>query len=218
MMRRLQRIGIGLGSSFLLGIIPVFSTYVLLPLATILVAKTQNIEQSWALFIYIMQSLLTLLSLLWHLAHLHIWIDSDGEEALRASDKKTYSNMPDVLLLFVIYQIMTLPAFLVGSFYYPFVWFEYLRFFAVTLFLAAGLYLLALLLRSVTMALVIIYAYAFFSISFSSKPEFSSLALLKPDAEIYWEELSAVYLWLIPVAVLLLVAGHLIEKKFYRLR
>ena len=76
---------------------------------------------------------------------------------------------------------MTLPAFLVGSFYYPFVWFEYLRFFAVTLFLAAGLYLLALLLRSVTMALVIIYAYAFFSISFSSKPEFSSLALLKPE-------------------------------------
>ena len=56
---------------------------------------------------------------------------------------------------------MTLPAFLVGSFYYPFVWFEYLRFFAVTLFLAAGLYLLALLLRSVTMALVIIYANAF---------------------------------------------------------
>ncbi|MFA6691380.1 MAG: hypothetical protein WCR98_05315 [Saccharofermentanales bacterium] len=76
---------------------------------------------------------------------------------------------------------MTLPAFLVGSFYYPFVWFEYLRFFAVTLFLAAGLYLFALLLRSVTMALVIIYAYAFFSISFSSKPEFSSLALLKPE-------------------------------------
>ncbi|MDD3611946.1 MAG: hypothetical protein PHU38_06215 [Eubacteriales bacterium] len=76
---------------------------------------------------------------------------------------------------------MTLPAFLVGSFYYPFGWFEYLRFFAVTLFLAAGLYLLALLLRSVTMALVIIYAYAFFSISFSSKPEFSSLALLKPE-------------------------------------
>ena len=113
---------------------------------------------------------------------------------------------------------MTLPAFLVGSFYYPFVWFEYLRFFAVTLFLAAGLYLLALLLRSVTMALVIIYAYAFFSISFSSKPEFSSLALLKPDAEIYLEELSAVYLWLIPVAALLLVAGHLIEKKFYPLR
>ncbi|HHU04477.1 MAG TPA: hypothetical protein GXZ81_05635 [Fastidiosipila sp.] len=56
-----------------------------------------------------------------------------------------------------------------------------MRFFAVTLFLAAGLYLLALLLRSVTMALVIIYAYAFFSISFSSKPEFSSLALLKPE-------------------------------------
>ncbi len=210
---RLQRLRIALLSSRLLFLAPLIVVYFLLPTSCISMYQKEGLRESRALFVYLSHSLVTMLSLLWTLSHLQIWIDSEGEEALRASRRKMTSNGLDVIILLCVYLVMTLPVFTVANYFYSNIWPEWFRFGIVTSTLVAMLYVLAVSLDSVTMAALVTYAYSFLSVIYGAENASASVLLLKPHRELYPGEMTKLYFPAWGAAAVLFLIGHMIETR-----
>ncbi|HHX36913.1 MAG TPA: hypothetical protein GX717_02915 [Clostridiaceae bacterium] len=216
MILRLQRLYIAMHTGRLLFFVPIIILYVLMPVACISTFHSANLNESRSMFIYILHSLVPVLSLLWMLAHLQIWIDSEGSEALYANRQRGKGNVPDLLVLLGAYLAMTLPGFAIASHYYRGIWLEWLRFASVVTLLTSAFYVLSITMRSVAMASLITFTYSFISVLYTREASLSHILLLKPHRELIPGELTENYLPFFLIGCFLFFLGHLLETRLYR--
>lgn len=212
---RLRLLWIAWRNNRLLFLLPVIVFYLILPLLTISTAVNQNIEESWILFVFILQTLAPISAIFWLIAYLNLWLDEDGEECIRSSQVKKSSCAGEVALTLLLFALITLPIFGVANFYYDTVFFELLRLISATSFLVSVLYLFALLFRSLTIASMLVFSYAIFSITYSRDEAIQHLCLLRPHVAASAEQILSIYLPLVIVSILLVMLGFMMERKFH---
>ena len=195
-------------------LVPLFLTLFVQP-AAILLNQSMTTEEIMRVYIYASQTLLPLGMLLWGMAYLQVWIDSDGEEMLRSVKQGQHSVYPNLFLLVILYSLANIPSHLLALAYQVSNHWQYLRVFAVYIFFVGVLYLLSLLLRSVTIAACVLFIYLFLA---SMSPERDAYALwnvLRPHELVTAAHFQPYYLVVLSIGVLITLVAVFYEKCRY---
>lgn len=211
---RLRLLKITWSNNRSLFLMPIVVFYLILPGLTITAALNQNLEKSWILFIFILQTLAPISACFWLIAYLNIWLDEEGEECIRCSQINKPTAAGEVVLILAFFTLLALPIFGVANFYYDMVLFEFLRLISTATFLVSMLYLFSILLRSLTIATMLVLSYALFSITYARDGTLQYLCLLRPDAAASAEQVFSVYFILLIISCVMIIMGLIIEKKF----
>lgn len=95
MINRLQLIWITLRRSLLLFFIPIICMYGIIPIVAIVSPRNEGLQNT----IMASRILLPPSALLWYMAYLQMWIESEGQEAMRACSKGKHTCAPELMLL-----------------------------------------------------------------------------------------------------------------------
>lgn len=116
MINRLQLIWITLRRSLLLFFIPIICMYGIIPIVAIVSPRNEGLQNT----IMASRILLPPSALLWYMAYLQMWIESEGQEAMRACSKGKHTCAPELMLLAASFMLALLPgAFIVSTVYNP---------------------------------------------------------------------------------------------------
>lgn len=211
MISRLHLIRITLRRSPLLFFVPIICIYGILPIVAIVSPRNEVLQN----IIIISRILLPPSALLWYMAYLQMWIESDGQEAMRACSKGKHTCAPELMLLAVYFMLTLLPGVFIVSAVYGSVFHEYLYICVQILWAGGLLYVLSVLLHSVAMSSMLVLSYLLFCVFFSKDSSLLTFCLLKLDILSGWESLTSDSLPLLLFAVLLVAIGHIGERFFY---
>ena len=196
--------------------IPVLIAYLAMPIVYVSSVYRCTNEELLEKVVYFIEILLPINGIIWPIAYLQTWIDSECEETLRACRQGSHMCISDLIILNIIYFIMLIPVFLVFQLLKLNLWAEYLRVLVQILFLSGVLYLIVVLLRSVAMGSMLITAYHLFCIFFSGHGDLRQFCLIRPN--INAEKDTLPYLVIIVVAVTTYITSAVIEHTFYKNR
>lgn len=166
MICRLQLIRLTFRRTLPLFLAPIVSAYLVLPLIAAAGLASGNWEIALANLVYGEQAIVPLGGLLWAFAYLQVWVDSDGEETMRACRRGKHVCAAELLMLNIGFTVMLLPALAAGTLFFGSLWTEYLRLITQVFSFTGLYYLVAILLRSVTMGGMLVLAYQLFCIFF----------------------------------------------------
>ena len=211
MINRLQLIWITLRRSLLLFFIPIICMYGIIPIVAIVSPRNEGLQNT----IMASRILLPPSALLWYMAYLQMWIESEGQEAMRACSKGKHTCAPELMLLAASFMLALLPgAFIVSTVYNP-MFHEYFYICVQILWTGGMLYVLSVLLHSVAMSSMLVLSYLLFCAFFSKDSSMQGFCLLKLEALPGWESLTSSSLPLLLFAILLISIGHVGERFFY---
>ncbi len=201
----------------LLAVLPVFLIYCLVPSVTLSKYFSTGVFEASTMFICLSQMLFPLCSILWPMGYLHIWVEGDICEALRAHSVHHKSCSGEMLLLFVIYLLLMLPVVLFATVLYQVIWLEYVRLVIQTTIVMCCFYFLSMLFKNVTIGAIPVISYLFLCFCISDSADLSVLSILEPfksAEESNWFNL----IFIEVVSVLLFCLGHLLDRfwKMYK--
>lgn len=199
----------------LLFLLPFIVLYLVLPIVTISAAANQNLDVSWRLFVFVLQTLAPLSILFWQMAYLNIWLDEEGEECIRGSSVRKKTAVGEIFLSVILYAIISLPVFLVAHLFFDTAYLEWLRLVSTAIFFVNVYFLLSLVFRSLIVSSMLVFAYACFSILYHGDGALKHLCLLTPRIAVSLEKMVSLYAPLAIVSALLLVLGGVIERCFH---
>ena len=211
MINRLQLIRITLRRSLLLLFTPILCIYVIIPIVAIVSPRNEELQN----VIMASRILLPPGALLWYMAYLQMWIESEGQEAMRACSKGKHTCAPELLLLVGFFMLALLPGAFVAYAAYGPVLHEYLYICVQILWTGGMLYLLSVLLHSVAMGSMIVLSYLLFCVFFSKDGAMQGFCLLKLDPFPNWGAFASDSLPLLIVAAFLIAIGHIWERFIY---
>ncbi len=161
---------------------PIVSAYLVLPLIAAAGLASGSWETALENLTYGEQAILPVGGLLWAFAYLQVWVDSDGEETMRACRRGKHVCAAELLMLNIGFAVMLLPALVAGTLFFRPLWTEYARLIPQGFFFTGLFYLAAILLRSVTMGGMLVLVYHLFCVFFCRNVEMRGYCLIRPDA------------------------------------
>lgn len=182
MISRLQLIRLTFRRTLPLFLAPIVIAYIVLPLIAATGLVSGNRENALGNLIYGEQAMLPVGALLWAFAYLQVWIDSDGEETMRACRQEKHVCSAELLMLNAGFMVMLLPVLLAGTLFFGSLWAEYARLIVQVFFFTGVFYLASVLLRSVTMSGMLVLAYQLYCVFFCRSAEMRGYCLVRPDA------------------------------------
>ena len=211
MISRLQLIRITLRRSRLLLFVPIICMYGMIPIVAIVSPRNEGLQNT----IMASRVLLPPSALLWYMAYLQKWIESEGQAAMRACSKGKHTCAPELMLLAGSFMLALLPGAFIVSAVYGSVFHEYLYICVQILWTGGMLYVLSVLLHSVAMSSMLVLSYLLFCVFFSKDSSMQGFCLLKLDVLSGWESLTSDSLPLLLFAILLISIGHIGERFFF---
>ena len=156
-------------------------------------------------------------ALLWEMIYFHLWVDDDGQEALRAVHKGRRSCLWDLLLLSLLFIGCMLPgAFLFCALFGIWPW-DMGRLIIEILLAVGGLYLFGILFHSVTLGGLPVVCYLLFCALGAMSANMQGLVPLQAQAPIGKERFFAVCMPAFLLAAIFYLAGWLMERYFYKI-
>ena len=107
--------------------IPIIIAYCLLPGVSAIKYFYVDPSEARSTFIYMAQVFIPLCGLLWPMGYLHVWVEGDGCEALRACTKYHKTCVGELLLLCSAYLLMVFPTIIFAAIMFRVSWLEYVR-------------------------------------------------------------------------------------------
>ena len=154
--------------------------------------------------------------LLWEMVYFHLWVDDDGQEALRSIDKGKRLCLLDLLLLAAIYTICMGPGLLAFTWVFGFWPLEILRILIEMVLVAGVFYFLGLTLHSVTLGGMAVIGYLLFSALSAVNGITQFLAPLQAMIPLDKEGFLKVCIPALGIGLACFLAGGLTERFFYR--
>ena len=111
-------------------------------------------EDTYRILLQCIQTIMPFFSIWWIILISREYIENDGNELLFTFKPKTLWR--EYLIIFIFYLILAFFAFLIISFYYPAIWWEYVRFFCVASMFFGGAYALMYVTGSVALTFLVI--------------------------------------------------------------
>lgn len=214
MITRFRLIWLTVRNAWLLMIMPILSAYVILPLVYITCFYWCTQEELLNNTIFTIEAIMPISGLLWILAYLQMWIDSDGEETMRACYRGKHTSSADLIILTIIYLIALIPVFFLFRVAGTDLWQEYFRAVVQTFLYGSILYLAAVGLHSTAMGSMLLLAYHLFCISFSRQEKIRAFCLIQPN--IHAEDASLPYFVILVASAFLYFVGTIIERSIYK--
>ena len=208
---RLKLVTIILRNSRVLLFIPIIMVCCILPLVSGFKYFYANSSEARSIFIYLAQVLIPLCGLLWPMGYIHVWVEGDGCEALRACTIHHKTCIGEVFLLSVGYLVMVIPIIIFAVFLFQITWLEYVRLFLQYGIVIHFFYFTVMLLRNVTLGSIPIIAYLLFCFYISGSADFASFSIIEPNysAEFSrWSTLLALYF----ISLLFFLIGYLMDR------
>ena len=178
--------------------IPIIIAYCLLPGVSAFKYFYVDPSEARSTFIYMTQVFIPLCGLLWPMGYLHVWVEGDGCEALRACTKYHKTCVGELLLLCSAYLLMVFPTIA-------------LQFSIIINFL----YFMIMLLKNVTIGCIPVVAYLLLCFYISGSADFASFSIIAPNlpAEFSnWNTLLVVF----SSSLLGLLLGYLLDRFWYK--
>ena len=133
--------------------IPIIIAYCLLPGVSAIKYFYVDPSEARSTFIYMAQVFIPLCGLLWPMGYLHVWVEGDGCEALRACTKYHKTCVGELLLLCSAYLLMVFPTITFAVIMFHLSWLEYMRLALQFSIIINFLYFMIMLLKNVKMCI-----------------------------------------------------------------
>lgn len=156
-----------------------------------------------------------LCGLLWPMGYLHVWVEGDGCEALRACTKYHKTCVGELLLLCSAYLLMVFPTIAFAVIMFHLSWLEYMRLALQFSIIINFLYFMIMLLKNVTIGCIPVVAYLLLCFYISGSADFASFSIIAPNlpAEFSnWNTLLVVF----SSSLLGLLLGYLLDRFWYK--
>lgn len=208
---RVKLLTIVLRRTRLLALLPFLIIYCLIPGVTLSKYFSAGVFEASATFIYSTQLLIPLCSILWPMGYLHIWIEGDGCETLRAYSLYHKSCTGEMLLLYGTYLFVILPIVLFAVVLLQVTWLEYVRLVIQITIVMCCFYFMALLFKNVTIGAIPVISYLFLCFCISGSADLSVLSILEPlkSAE---ESNWLILIFIEAASMFLFLWGHLLDR------
>jgi len=191
--------------------IPIIIAYCLLPGVSAIKYFYVDPSEARSTFIYMAQVFIPLCGLLWPMGYLHVWVEGDGCEALRACTKYHKTCVGELLLLCSAYLLMVFPTIIFAAIMFRVSWRLALQFGIIINFL----YFMIMLLKNVTIGCIPVVAYLLLCFYISGSADFASFSIIAPNlpAEFSnWNTLLVVF----SSSLLGLLLGYLLDRFWYK--
>ena len=196
-------------------LIPIIIAYCLLPGVSAFKYFYVDPSEARSIFIYLSQVLIPLCGLLWPMGYIHIWVEGDGCEALRAYTKYHKTCVGELLLLCFAYLLMVFPTIVFAVIMFQLSWLEYVRLVLQFSAVINSLYFAVMLLKNVTMGCIPVIAYLLLCLYISGAADFASFSIIAPNipAEyLNWNTILAFF----SLSLLFLLFGYLLDRFWYK--
>lgn len=180
MLVRLRLILLTIRSLPVLFLIPVVISWIMVPLAAWGDYQAGNFAESARKLIAASQTLIPLISLLWPITYLQVFIEGDAKETLFSCRLRQPSLLPELMILTSGFCLLLLPSLFIIPSNLEISPYEVARLSLQILFFVGFLYLFTVAFNSVSMASMIVIAYLLFNILFASDIETGAYCMLRP--------------------------------------
>ena len=190
--------------------IPIIIAYCLLPGVSAFKYFYVDPSEARSTFIYMSQVFIPLCGLLWPMGYLHVWVEGDGCEALRACTKYHKTCVGELLILCKAYIQNVIPTIM-----FHLSWLEYMRLALQFGIIINFLYFMIMLLKNVTIGCIPVVAYLLLCFYISGSADFASFSIIAPNlpAEFSnWNTLLVVF----SSSLLGLLLGYLLDRFWYK--
>lgn len=153
--------------------IPIIIAYCLLPGVSAFKYFYVDPSEARNTFIYMSQVFIPLCGLLWPMGYLHVWVEGDGCEALRACTKYHKTCVGELLLLCSAYLLMVFPTIAFAVIMFHLSWLEYMRLALQFSIIINFLYFMIMLLKNVTIGCIPVVAYLLLCFYISGSADFA---------------------------------------------
>lgn len=195
--------------------IPIIIAYCLLPGVSAIKYFYVDPSEARSTFIYMAQVFIPLCGLLWPMGYLHVWVEGDGCEVLRACTKYHKTCVGELLLLCSAYLLMVFPTITFAVIMFHLSWLEYMRLALQFSIIINFLYFMIMLLKNVTIGCIPVVAYLLLCFYISGSADFASFSIIAPNlpAEFSnWNTLLVVF----SSSLLGLLLGYLLDRFWYK--
>lgn len=159
-------------------IIPLIAVYVILPLIALSSLGCFGMERSSYMVVFAAQSIIPVMCLLFPMAHFNIWLGNNGWEALVASTNRRPICAEGVVMLFIGYATMLIPATFLFYSIYGFGLLEFLRLCSQCAFIMSLYYSCTTISRNVTLGSLPVVVYLFLCLCLYDRADFSIFSIL----------------------------------------
>ena len=157
--------------------IPIIIAYCLLPGVSAIKYFYVDPSEARSTFIYMAQVFIPLCGLLWPMGYLHVWVEGDGCEALRACTKYHKTCVGELLLLCSAYLLMVFPTIAFAVIMFHLSWLEYMRLALQFSIIINFLYFMIMLLKNVTIGCIPVVAYLLLCLYISGSADFADTGM-----------------------------------------
>lgn len=213
MTNRLRTIRIAVTCSAYLFAVPILMGYVIMPLFYMSLSSIEDKAYVVQRILYVAQTLIPVSSILWPMAHLQIRVGEDGWEAMRACKRGNSTCLWDLILLELLFLTMLFPLAAAFSVLFEFRIWDFVRLTLQILFAYGVLYLLSIIMRSVSMSGMVVISYFLFSTLFAGTEGFESICIIHNSLLSFEDAISHC----LPILVLIVIChgiGYCLEKKW----
>lgn len=197
-------------------IIPILVGYIVLPIMGITTYRSFGPSRCVDTISGAAHALIPISAVLLGMVYLQMWIDNDGQEAIRACRRGKQTCMSAMLLLSVCLLFLLFPMFCVAFFVVSFPVSELIKLYAEILFSLGSLYFISIFARSVAVGIIAVMTYILFCIMFCGNDSFADVCLIKTTSLATIKDVINLYVPLIIVVLIAVIITHLYERMFYR--
>lgn len=171
-------------------------------------------EDTYRLVLQCIQTVMPFFSVWWIIFISKEYIENDGNELLFTFKPKTLWRK--YLIFFIFYLFLAFFVFLIFSYYYPAIWWEYVRFFCIALMFFGGVYALMYATGSIALTFLVIMMIIIINMTVPDQPPnpIYYICLLPFDRNIFL----TVCLPQLIIAVILFIIGIISNKRFRKYR
>lgn len=202
------------GISGLYGI-PIIVVLLIAPIASYLFISQHGLEPSLPTIASFFQIAIPISPVFWLMGVLREYIEGDGNEILFIYQQAGRTRIIEVVLLIVWYVLHISLLFVILSGYYSFAKLEsiYLRIVIQSLFFASFFYLLAYMIRSISMVLLAVLSYYFMTAFYAQDSILEKLSIFQFPHDLEIAPISALDCNILMCSLIFLIAGFFLNRR-----
>ena len=211
MIKKLQSLKYMMKSLGIISVIPIIVNNIITPIMVFITYQYYGMdEHTLNNIIYYVQILSPFFSTFWIYMNLIKYIDINGREIFYMKNKV---KIKEVIMLFLVYTLLSSVPFIWYIKMYPKLVWELIHLIIVYLFLASLAYFLSYLLKSVLYAIIPTLCYTFLSMTLLKNNKVAVWSYYEPNG-MSVNALKEKYVWFIIMAILFLIVGGILNKKY----
>lgn len=208
---RVKLVNIILRKNIVIVLLPVIIAYCLLPIISLVKYFSLGVSEARNIFIYMAQVFIPLCGLLWPMGYVHIWVEGNGCETLRACSTYHKSCIGELFLLYGVYLLIILPTIVFAVVLYQVSWLEYIRLILQFAIVINLFYFMVMLFRNVTIGCIPVIMYLLFCFYISGSADFSLFSIIEPNLPAEHSNWNTLLI-LFPVSFVALLLGYLSDR------